>query len=187
MRGALLARFVVTGEPPTKKNTPIPFHAGAQGRGTMNDLFAHLAKRTAVDPAGAGAELRALAEKYRLIILPSKDYTAAKRWWLPAARKLHAQAGKPIAGTADTPVIVGGIFYLGARRHPDLLSLCEALSDLLQESGWIANDYHIVRWWEGTRRERDVANPRTEVLLWAYEESRCQSPPQLPFEAPRTS
>jgi hypothetical protein len=64
--------------------------------------------------------------------------------------------------------MLGGVFHLAKGKHPDLLGLCEALADLLQEAGWLANDYWIARWWQGTRREQDHQRPRTEALIWDW-------------------
>lgn len=185
-RGPLLARFEIRGAPPTKKTSQQPVHLGIPRGVTMNIYMGMLADMLHDSPGDVISRLRRLASSYRLIILPSEAYRDALRWWVPQAKAALTAASSPTYGTADFPVIVGAIYYLGARQRPDLPGLNEALSDLLQESGWIANDYHIARFWEGTRRERDPANPRTVVFLWAYEEPACQPPPTLPFAEPST-
>ncbi len=135
---------------------------------TMNEYFLHLAAMARDPRQDVVAELMRIADAYKLAILPNADYERAKKWWLPQARALHGRCGKVELGTKGKPVMVGGIFWLGAGKHPDLLGLCEAAADLLQESGWLRNDYWISRWWEGTRRESDPANPRTEIYIWPW-------------------
>lgn len=104
----------------------------------------------------------------RPLLVPGADYRRAEREALrqiKAWREWNAlPAGEPL-GSPKRPVHVRALFYLGARQNPDLDGLLSACADILEGADVLANDYWIVSW-DGSRRLRDVDNPRTEVSIW---------------------
>lgn len=101
-------------------------------------------------------------------VLPSEDYRDAQKIVVP---QLHAawqlNKGRPIGGPEEL-LHLEAFFYLGPRQRPDLLSLKEACSDLLQEAGVITDDRWIESW-DGSRRLKHQRHaPRTEVTIYRF-------------------
>lgn len=166
--GRLVAHFAMMGRPVSKKNTPVILFRGLGGK-KMTDFFGQL-QQLAVENRRSRIiqELARVRADFRIAIAPNRDYQKARGWAIPQLRAAWRRAGSPVLGTEDRPVMVGAIFFLPKGGRGDLEGFKEALADLLQESGWLGNDHWIVRWWQGTRRERDPANPRTEILIWHW-------------------
>lgn len=97
-------------------------------------------------------------------VLPSLAYeqweAAALREMLTIRPKLCAAGFQfPILG----PVAVEAIIYR-ERNTGDLSNYLEAVGDFLQAAAIISDDRQIESW-DGSRRDKDAANPRVEIFL----------------------
>lgn len=72
----------------------------------------------------------------------------------------HMLGAKPY----DKPVHVKATFYRDANRG-DWCGYTQALGDILEMAGVIAND-RLIAHWDGTRLDKDAANPRVEVQIF---------------------
>ena len=95
----------------------------------------------------------------RPFIAPSARY---RQYAMQAGWALKPRPEKPI----DYPVNIRYLFCVPDRRRRDLSNLVEAIDDILQDAGIIADDcYQIVRGHDGTRCVVDKENPRTEIYI----------------------
>ncbi len=79
-----------------------------------------------------------------------------------AAWQIRPRPAKPI----DFPVNVKYLFYMKTHRRVDALNLAEAMDDILQDCGVLADDRsEIVAAHDGTRVLYDKENPRTEIYI----------------------
>lgn len=171
--GPLVGRITILGPPPTKKNRPVVAVSGLQDTsGKKYKVKAFLEMLMALAKAnkkGTIISILALAiDQVVIRVRPNDEYRAAERWALPQISATWKRNGWPQVGTKKHPVHLVATFHLPAGNAPDLLSLEEALSDLLQKGGVLANDYWIESW-DGSRRTRDPHSPRTEVAVYLYE------------------
>ena len=90
----------------------------------------------------------------RAMILPSKAYTAWEKEARHAARQQYRNA--PVD---DAVHVVAKIYYKG--QQPDLSGCLESVGDAMEGVLWM-NDKLIMSW-DGSRLEKDNANPRTEI------------------------
>lgn len=125
-------------------------------------------------PARLHAHLQAAIEGpegTQTLVLPSEDYRKALKHVMPKIREAFTETGMAPFGAPDQSLAIEAHFFIGPRQRPDLLSLCEAVSDLLQAAGVIANDSWIASW-DGTRRHKDQRDrPRTEVIIREFKAS----------------
>lgn len=104
---------------------------------------------------GVRASRRSRFAKPRL--LPSVEYVRWHRIALP-----QAKAGRT-AAPITTPVNCRAFFYRD-RRVGDAVGYYQALADLLQDAGILADDRLIVTW-DGSRLLKDKDRPRVELEL----------------------
>ena len=96
----------------------------------------------------------------RPMIIPSKAY---KKWEARAREDAAYQyPGEP--WTCPVAVKVR-VFYKGQR--PDLSGCLESVGDCLE--GLVFGNDRQIESWDGSRLEKDNANPRTEVEVMPYE------------------
>lgn len=109
---------------------------------------------------------RLVKAKGRLIPLPSAAYEA---WAGPLVVGLRSPMQRQLLGPPaaawplQEPVHVAALFYRDAARG-DLVGYMQALADLLEEGGVVADDKWITCW-DGTRLDKDAARPRVELTL----------------------
>lgn len=96
----------------------------------------------------------------RAMILPSNAY---KKW--EAVARQHAAFQYPGEPITDRVAVTARIFYKGQR--PDLSGCLESVGDCLEGLVW--GDDKLIESWDGSRLEKDNANPRTEVEVMFYE------------------
>jgi hypothetical protein len=87
-----------------------------------------------------------------------------KKYEKNAVEQLRGQCG---AGFSD-PVHVRALFYR-EKNLGDLTNFEQMLGDILQAAGVVAND-SLIESWDGSRKLKDVNNPRTEVEIVPYVE-----------------
>lgn len=146
----------------TKKNRGRVIHRALSQHGGLAGFVGLIRKLLAGGMVGAAQAKLAWAANGRLrpTVLPSVEYEAATREIAPELRRQWGR--RPTL--RGTPLRVTARFYLPARSTPDLLSLLEALADLLEHAGVIANDYWIQSW-GASGMERDRGVPRCEVWI----------------------
>lgn len=88
-------------------------------------------------------------------VMPSKAFMAYQSEAVPRLQAQHLIA--PITA----PVRVRATFYR-EKNIGDLIGYMQALADILEKAGVLANDRQIVDW-DGTRMTKDAANPRVEL------------------------
>lgn len=96
----------------------------------------------------------------RPMIMSSKAY----KKWEKLARQ-HAAIQYPGEPITDPVAVRARIFYKGQR--PDLSGCLESVGDCLEGLVW-GND-KLIESWDGSRLEKDNANPRTELEVTLYE------------------
>ena len=96
----------------------------------------------------------------RAMILPSKAYKA----WEKQARQ-HAAYQYPGEPITDPVAVKAMVYYKGQR--PDLSGCLESVGDCCEGILW--GDDKLIESWDGSRLEKDNANPRTEVEVVRYE------------------
>jgi hypothetical protein len=90
--------------------------------------------------------------------------SAAHELWHDKA-VIHARMAAAAAGwrPCSQPVLVRALVY----RHAlvgDLVGYEQAIGDMLEHAGVLANDRHIASW-DGTRLLKDAARPRVELMI----------------------
>lgn len=98
----------------------------------------------------------------RPIMLPSKQYEEFEKAFVLQVR--GRVAGAPL----EQPVNCAAVFYRDANRG-DAVGYYQALADAMEKAGVVRNDSFIVSW-DGSRMDKDAANPRIEITLTALEE-----------------
>ena len=148
--------FVVRGIPRTKKNSPRVVNIGPMCR--------TCGKRGGFPK-----------------VLPSLAY---EQWETAALRECTAIKPKLRAAGVELPIVhpisVEALFYLVPTNNglmrldcPDISNLEEAVGDMMQEAGIIANDRQIEDW-DGSRRFLDKSNPRVEIYITILQEVPVQ-------------
>jgi Holliday junction resolvase RusA-like endonuclease len=92
-------------------------------------------------------------------VLPSANYKAFESLAVPQLRQQYR--GEPI----QQPVNCRALFLRDALRG-DAVGYYQALADTLEAAGIVANDKFIVQW-DGSRLDKDAANPRIIFTLEA--------------------
>lgn len=84
---------------------------------------------------------------------------------IPATARLHIK----------TPANIKALYYMDSLRRVDITNLNSALHDILVQAGVLDNDSsinpRIVAATDGSRVYVDQQNPRTEVIITAFEEA----------------
>lgn len=84
-----------------------------------------------------------------------------------AAKFLHPKPQKPI----DQPVHLIYRLYTATQHRKDDLNLYEALDDILVKEGILKDDDRkMIRSRDGSRVLYDKENPRSEIMIYKYEE-----------------
>jgi Holliday junction resolvase RusA-like endonuclease len=99
----------------------------------------------------------------RARVFPSAKYRAFARAAIPQLRSQH------MIGPLTEPVHVKATFYREANRG-DLIGYMQALADVLEEAGVLANDRQIVCW-DGTTMTKDAESPRVEFEVLSLSSS----------------
>ena len=135
-------KITLPGSIRSKKNSKQPLAIPAPGKSTLFKQY----KNAGLKPV-------------RIIMVPS---TAYKNWDKEARHAARQQyRGDPV----NRPVhVVAKVYYKG--QQPDLSGCLESVGDAMEGVLW-ANDKLIMSW-DGSRLEKDNANPRTEIEVRAY-------------------
>lgn len=96
----------------------------------------------------------------RTVQVPS---AAHERWYAAALPRTRIEWNRHAWPRLVGPVRVTAVFYRD-RATGDLVGYMQALGDLLQNAGVIADDKLIASWGE-TRLDKDPKNPRVEVTI----------------------
>lgn len=163
--------ITVEGPPPTKKNSQrlVYFGLGQPNTRALRPFLERLQKLVLMNYKGRVLnQLKIAITDAVARLLPNADYEDAARWTIPQMRVQWKGKGIAQVGDKTQPVHLKCVYYLPAKKSPDLLSLMEATADLLEDAQVLANDYWIVNW-DGTRRDRDIKRPRTEIDIFVYE------------------
>lgn len=94
----------------------------------------------------------------RHVVLPSSNY---REWERSAV--IEAKAQQTQRAPIESLVHVQAVFYR-PRATGDLVGYLQALADMLETAGIIANDRQITCW-DGTRMDKDAKRPRVEVEI----------------------
>ena len=98
----------------------------------------------------------------RAIILPS---TAYRKWEKQAQESLWGKVKYQI----NYPICVKAHFFYKGNR-PDLSGACESIGDCLEGIVWESD--RLIESWDGSRLTHDLKNPRTELTITEYKESK---------------
>ena len=93
----------------------------------------------------------------RARVFPSAKYRSFARAAIPQLQAQH------LIGPITEPVHVQATFYREANRG-DLIGYMQALADVLEDAGVLANDRQIVCW-DGTAMTKDKEKPRIEISI----------------------
>lgn len=130
---------VIPGSIRSKKNSRQPLAIPSPGKSTLYKRYP-----------------KAGLKPVRIINVPSKAY---KEWESAAKADASKQYfGAPMDGEVH---VCAMIYYKG--QQPDLSGCLESIGDAMEGILW-ADDKQIVSW-DGSRRQKDNANPRTEVVV----------------------
>lgn len=136
-------RITLPGSIRSKKNSKKPIAIPSKGK---SNLFKRFAKAGLLP--------------VRIMLLPSDAY---KKW--EAVARQHAAFQYPGEPTTGPISVKAMIYYKG--QKPDLSGSLESVGDCLEGIVW-GNDKDIESW-DGSRRVKDNANPRTEVEVMIFE------------------
>jgi Holliday junction resolvase RusA-like endonuclease len=89
--------------------------------------------------------------------LPSASY---ENWEQRAIWQVKQQHRGPCI---DCPVEVTATIYR-ERAVGDLINYLQAVADMLQEAGVLTDDKWVMSW-DGSRLDKDAANPRVEIAI----------------------
>jgi Holliday junction resolvase RusA-like endonuclease len=105
----------------------------------------------------------------RKLIVTVQPSDAARRWMKEAIRQLELQwQYKPIPKTVALNAEI--VTYLPTRRLPDASNLYQGPEDAMVAAGILEDDQCIASH-NGSRRDYDKTNPRTEIILTRIEEA----------------
>ena len=143
MGAAKTTHIVIPGQPYVKKNTQFKGHNGAtlytKNFNEWHRVAQHIMMQHGFD-IGFGKRRKTL-------------------------KKLKQNVSDMIA-LYNTPVTLQCRFYVRTHGILDLSNLYEGVQDLLVECGVLDDDnWHIVDNHDGSRVEKDAANPRTEITI----------------------
>ena len=107
---------------------------------------------------------RIVTTKGRPRLLPSAQFA---NWNLGAQIQMIA-VRRTVKAPIEFPVNCKAVFYRDANRG-DAVGYYQAIADAMEEGGVLVDDV-LIRSWDGSRLDKDAANPRVEVTLTAVSE-----------------